>query len=248
MTQVRTHRILTACATAAVVASALAGCIQPTSIPPKTTATAYPSLVSQIDEVESIPTPASQATLAEQALAVLDTIDVAKKTEWDGPFDRIGSFGDGWGDLDGDGCNTRQEVLKDSLDVVRMHGDGCRVNSGVLEDPYTGESIPFQRGAATSEEVQIDHVVALYNAWRTGAQDLTFEERVTFANDPLNLQATAGWANDDKESKDASQWLPPNVAYRCTYVARQIAIKATYDLWVTQAEDDAMREVLANCE
>lgn len=235
-------------ALAGVVLTFLTGC-QPRvdGIDPKSTASEYPSLVAQIDEVEAVPTPSAQATLAAQALAVLDTLEVRAKTEWDGPFDRIGSFGEGWGDADGDGCNTRQEVLATSLEGVAMHRDGCRVDRGVLHDPYTGETVDFQRGADTSDDVQIDHVVALYNAWRTGAQDLTFEERVAFANDPLNLQPTVDWANDDKESKDASQWLPPNEAYRCTYVARQIAVKATYNLWVTPSEDGAMREVLATC-
>ena len=232
----------------ALVGALLAGCQpQPGAIEPKTTASAYPSLVTQIDQVEAVPTPSGQTTLAQQALSVLDTIPVRPKTEWDGPFDRAASFGDGWGDADGDGCNTRQEVLSQELDRVTMHRDGCRVNTGVLLDPYTGETIEFQRGERTSDRVQIDHVVALYNAWRTGAQDLTFDERVAIANDPLNLQATADWANDDKASKDASQWLPPNEAYRCTYVARQIAVKATYNLWVTPSEDDAMRAVLATC-
>ena len=178
---------------------------------------------------------------------MLDTIPVAERTEWDGDFDRVASFGEGWADLDGDGCNTRQETLADDLEGIRMHRDGCRVDSGRLHDPYTGEVVDFSRGPSTSERVQIDHVVALYNAWRTGAQELSFEERVALANDPLNLQATVDWANDDKGSQDASQWLPPNGEYHCTYVARQIAVKASYGLWVTPAEDDAMRNVLATC-
>lgn len=186
-------------------------------------------------------------SLAETALEVLDTIPVAERTEWDGYFQRDEYFGEGWADLDGDKCNTRQELLAEHLDDVELNRDGCRVDSGVLEDPYTGETVEFLRGRGTSDDVQVDHVVALYNAWRTGAQELTQEERLQLANDPMNLQPTVGWANDEKESSDASQWLPPDESYQCTYVARQIVVKATYELWVTPAEDAAMRDVLADC-
>ncbi|MGO2113029.1 MAG: HNH endonuclease family protein [Pseudoclavibacter sp.] len=87
----------------------------------------------------------------------------------------------------------------------------------------------------------------MFRAWRSGAQVLTYDERLLLANDPLNLQPTAGWANDDKQAADASRWLPPNEDYHCTYVARQIAVKATYDLWVTQAEHDTMVDILNGC-
>lgn len=190
---------------------------------------------------------AEDASTAQAALAVLDSIPVAERTEWDGPFQRDEYFGEGWADLDGDRCNTRQELLAEHLEEVALNRDGCRVDSGVLHDPYTGEIVRFVRGEGTSDEVQIDHVVALYNAWRTGAQDLTQEERLQLANDPLNLQPTVDWANDEKKSSDASQWLPPDDTYHCTYVAQQILVKADYGLWVTPAEAEAMREVLGDC-
>nr|WP_244960889.1 HNH endonuclease family protein [Pseudoclavibacter chungangensis] len=128
-----------------------------------------------------------------------------------------------------------------------MLGDGCRVERGSFHDPYSGETVEFVRGPGTSDDVQIDHVVALYNSWRTGAQDLSFDERVALANDPLNLQPTLDWVNDEKMSQDASQWLPPSESYHCVYVARQIAVKASYELWVTAAERDAMTRVLHDC-
>ncbi|MGO1544430.1 MAG: HNH endonuclease family protein [Gulosibacter sp.] len=205
-----------------------------------------PELAEELLDAPGQPGPES-ASLAANALEVLDTIPMAERTEWDGYFQRDEYFGEGWADLDGDRCNTRQELLAEHLEDVAMNRDGCRVDSGVLHDPYTGQTVEFQRGQDTSDDVQIDHVVALYNAWRTGAQDLTQEERLQLANDPLNLQPTVDWANDEKESSDASQWLPPDESYQCTYVARQIAVKATYELWVTSAEDAAMREVLEDC-
>lgn len=204
-------------------------------------------LAQQVATEQNEPSPAPDASLAQNALAVLDTIDVRPRTEWDGPFDRVESFGEGWGDPDGNGCNARNDALQEAMTDVELRSDGCRVAAGTFTDPYSGETVSFVAGPVTSEAVQIDHVVALYNAWRTGAQSWSFEQRVAFSNDPLNLQPTLHWVNDDKMASDASQWLPPNAAYRCTYVARQIAVKATYGLWVTQDEYDAMGDVLDGC-
>jgi hypothetical protein len=121
------------------------------------------------------------------------------------------------------------------------------VQTGTLADPYTGSNISFVRGNGTSTAVQIDHVVALSDAWQKGAQQLTLEQRTAFANDPLNLQATDGPTNQKKGDGDAATWLPPNKGFRCEYVARQISVKATYRLWVTRAEHDAMANILAGC-
>jgi hypothetical protein len=123
----------------------------------------------------------------------------------------------------------------------------CKVLSGTLHDPYTGKIIAFSRGADTSDDVQIDHVVALSDSWQKGAKALTFSRRVALANDPLELLAVDGRANQDKMDSDAASWLPPNKAFRCQYVARQIAVKLKYSLWVTSAEMSAMRNVLAQC-
>ena len=124
--------------------------------------------------------------------------------------------------------------------------DNCKVQSGKLSDPYTGESILFHRGE-NSNAVQIDHVVALSDAWQKGAQQLSFIERVILANDPLNLLAVDGPANQQKSGSDAASWLPSNKSFRCQYVARQIAVKQKYRLWVTTAEKSAMRGVLGAC-
>ncbi len=124
--------------------------------------------------------------------------------------------------------------------------DNCKVQSGKLNDPYTGEVILFHRGE-NSNAVQIDHVVALSDAWQKGAQQLSFIERVILANDPLNLLAVDGPANQQKSGSDAASWLPPNKSFRCQYVARQIAVKQKYRLWVSVAEKSAMRGVLGAC-
>lgn len=154
-------------------------------------------------------------------------------------------FGDGWAELNG--CDLRNLILKRDLTAVTLDTDNCTVLSGNLsEDPYTGKVIDFKRGRDTSDDVQIDHVVALANAWSTGAQQLGEEVRRQFANDPLNLLAVDGPANMQKSASDASEWLP-RAEYRCRYAARQIAVKAKYQLWVTQAEQNAIKRVLGTC-
>lgn len=163
-------------------------------------------------------------------------------------------FGPAWADdvtVQGgrNGCDTRNDVLRRDLQQrsVKPGTRGCVVLAGVLKDAYSGQSISFRRGKDTSSDVQIDHVVALANAWQTGAQQLTNERRQDFGNDPLNLWAVSGKLNQQKGAGDAATWLPPSSAIRCRYVARQIAVKATYGLWVTQAERDAMKRILDRC-
>ena len=153
-------------------------------------------------------------------------------------------FGNGWTTTNG--CDTREIILHRDMENPIV-GDGCKVLSGTLYDPYTGGTITFKRGAETSAAVQIDHVVALSNAWQTGAQQLTKERRVALANDPLELLAVDGPANQAKGDGDAATWLPSNKLFRCQYVARQIAVKAKYSLWVTAAERDAMNKILSGC-
>jgi hypothetical protein len=158
-------------------------------------------------------------------------------------------FGQTWADVDRNGCDTRNDMLKRDLTeiVYRAKTKNCVVLSGVLQDQYSGETINFTRGNITSMEVQIDHVVALSNAWQTGAFKLSAAQRRAFANDPLNLFAVKGRLNSQKGDGDAATWLPPLKSFRCTYVAHQIAVKAKYSLWVTAPEKDAMVRILAAC-
>ena len=95
--------------------------------------------------------------------------------------------------------------------------------------------------------MQIDHVVSLADAWYKGARGWDAQRRSDFANDPLNLLAVGGKANFDKAFRDATGWLPPNPAYRCEFVARQVEVKTTYRLWVSANEKQAMTDVLAAC-
>ena len=158
-------------------------------------------------------------------------------------------FGPTWADVDRNGCDTRNDILKRDLtgEVFKEKTRNCVVQSGTLVDPYSGEMINFTRGNTSSMEVQIDHVVALSNAWQTGAFKLTIKERTALANDPMNLLAVKGRLNSQKNDGDAATWLPPLKSYRCDYVARQIAVKIKYKLWFTAPEKEAMVRILKSC-
>jgi hypothetical protein len=146
------------------------------------------------------------------------------------------------------GCDMRNKILRRDFIEFAFRSDSSRViATGVLIDPYTGQTINFVRGVGTSSEVQIDHVVAVSDAWQKGAQQLSSAQRYAFYNDPLNLLAVSGSANAQKSDSDAASWLPSNKAYRCAYVARQVAVKISYNLWVTEAEYDAIDRVLRDC-
>ncbi len=158
------------------------------------------------------------------------------------------AFGQAWADVDRNGCDTRNDMLhRDLVDITVKPGSrGCVVLTGTLDDPYTATTIAFERGER-SAEVQIDHVVALADAWQKGARGWTREVRTAFANDPANLQAVDGPTNQSKGAGDAATWLPPNRGYRCVYALRQVTVKAAYGLWVTQAEHDALERELGRC-
>nr|WP_188269093.1 MULTISPECIES: HNH endonuclease family protein [unclassified Streptomyces] len=177
------------------------------------------------------------------ALAALDTLAVKGPT-LKAEYER-GKFGSAWVDVDGNGCGTRDDILKRDLVGVKFTDGHCKVASGTLKyDPYTGTSISYVRGRS---KVDIDHVVALSDAWQKGAAKWSTKTRREFANDPLNLLAVDSSTNRRKSDGDTAAWLPPNESYRCTYVARQVAVKKKYGVWVTKNERDAMKRVLQTC-
>ncbi|MFC5996890.1 HNH endonuclease family protein [Pseudonocardia hispaniensis] len=182
-----------------------------------------------------------------EAATALDTLAVKGRAPKTG-YDRE-QFGPAWADVDNNGCDTRNDILRRDLSGAELKPAPrpCIVLAGLLADPYSGEDILFHRGKDTSAAVQIDHVVALSDAWQKGAQQLTAQQRRDLANDPLNLLAVSGRLNQQKSDSDAASWLPPNNRYRCAYVARQVAVKAKYQLWVTEAERDAIAGVLEHC-
>ena len=191
--------------------------------------------------------PTDNTGAGRSASSVLDTLQVKGRAPKTG-YKRT-QFGKAWADVDHNGCDTRNDILSRDLSGVKYKSGthSCVVKSGTLQDPYTGKSIAFERGQKTSTAVQIDHGVALSDAWQKGAQKLSKSVRTELANDPYNLLAVQGRANQQKSDGDAATWLPSNKGFRCEYVARQIGVKHKYSLWVTAAEKSAMDRVLASC-
>jgi len=151
-----------------------------------------------------------------------------------------------WSDPDRNGCDARNDTLKRDLTNITYKAGtrDCKVIAGQLLDPFSGKVITF---STTKVVIDIDHVVALSNAWQTGAAYFDKNKRSQIANDPLNLLAVDSKLNRQKGDGDAATWLPPSKAFRCEYVARQVAVKAKYGLWVTQPEKVAIDKILSTC-
>lgn len=168
---------------------------------------------------------------------------------------RRAAFGDAWDDdndapLGRNGCDTRNDILdRDLVDKSYVSVKRCphAVATGVLHDPYTNETIAFVRGAQVGAAVQIDHIVPLAYAWDMGARDWPDALRIRFANDPANLIAVAGQANQDKSDQGPAGWMPPNHAFWCQYAMQFIAVARGYGLPVDEASGHELREAAATC-
>lgn len=221
----------------------------PTALSPTPSVILEATPTSSPGTVEPTPAPTEAASAPDDgtALAALALIPIKGRAAKTG-YDRD-QFGPTWADVDRNGCDTRNDILARDLTEItyKKNTRDCVVATGILADPYTAAEIHFKRGQGTSTKVQIDHVVALSDAWQKGAQQLDAETRREFANDPLNLLAVDGPANQSKGDGDAATWLPKNKAFRCQYVARQVAVKTKYQLWMTRAEHDATARILGTC-
>lgn len=188
---------------------------------------------------------ATSPAATDSALKLLGTLAVKGRGPKTG-YSRE-QYGPAWADTNRNGCDTRNDILKRDLTspTFKRGTAGCVVLTGMLADPYTRRAIAFVRGGAS--EVDIDHVVALANSWVTGAAPWPFKKRLAFANDPLNLFGVESAANRQKGAGDAATWLPANKSFRCAYLARQVAVKSKYHLWVAPAEKAAMSRVLRTC-
>lgn len=184
------------------------------------------------------------SAVAEGTLSDLNNLTVNDNPTPPEKYNRVEQFGPAWKDVDHNGCDTRNDILARDLTVQEMR-NSCVITAGQLADPYSGERIDFRKKDAS--KVQIDHVVALENAWQSGAYNLTQEDREALANDPDNLLAVNGHDNMAKGSKSADQWMPPNAAYACTYASKQVQIKNRYALTVTTPEKQALADALATC-
>lgn len=154
-------------------------------------------------------------------------------------------------ELCGDGTTRDLILQRDLRDVVL--DNRCKVRSGVLDDPYTGKVMQFRYGRDTSGEVQIDHVVALKDAWASGLWRADHAQRVAYANDPDVLLASNGKQNVAKSdgldygAKKDPVWLPQNRAWHCDYMAKRVEIKHKYGLSVTSAEKAQTVGILSSC-
>jgi hypothetical protein len=210
------------------------------------------------EPVEPAPTAVGQgdvpAGTLDPAAASTDLAElrVAEKTSLDG-YERDCGEGDGcvfgpaWADVDRNGCDQRNDVLhRDLAEVdVREGTQRCVVVAGVLDDPYTGRTVPFEK--ADAAEVPIDHVVPLAAAWAQGAAAWPAERRRVFANDLANLIATTRTENSAKGDSTADEWVPSDPAYGCSYATVVVTVKSSYDLAVTPAESAALQSLLATC-
>jgi hypothetical protein len=243
-----------------LVVAACASCSTGTGMPPTSGYSSEAGVGSGSPDPSVAPAPSTSVSpaptssvsspvvgAAGSALAALMRLPIKGRAPMTG-YRRV-EFGPSWPDVDHNGCDTRNDILRRDLRriIFRASSPDCVVATGVLVDPYTGMTIDFVRGVATSARVQIDHVVALGDAWQKGAQRLSADRRTAFANDPLNLLAVGGAINQSKSDGDAATWLPPMTAFRCSYVARQVAVKSRWGLWVTLAERDAMQRILMRC-
>ncbi|MBQ9180695.1 HNH endonuclease [Candidatus Saccharibacteria bacterium] len=190
----------------------------------------------------------ASTSIDENGVELARAADLLESLEVKGRAPKTGyartEFYNGWPDVDG--CNLRQRILRRDFGETAVLS-GCMVMTGEFDEPYTGQHLVFTAKEQISTGVQIDHVVALSDAWQKGAQYQTPEQRYAIATDPMNLLAVESKANQQKSDGDAATWLPSNKAFRCQYVARQVAVKYKYSLWVTTAEKQAISDILEAC-
>lgn len=200
------------------------------------------SLAAQLSESQATVAMGSSQPLALDAAKKLVVKGRAPKTGYSG--NRTKLFGTAWYDVDRNGCDTRNDMLRrDFITVVIKAGTyGCKVIGGTWRDPYSHTFYSFD---TQPSKVQVDHIVSLSDAWQKGAQQWSFDKRRNLANDPLNLVMTMGSLNGSKSDSDAASWLPPYKPYRCKFVARQVAVKRKYGLWMTKAEKAKVVELLS---
>ena len=168
---------------------------------------------------------------------------------------RRAAFGESWTDDNNapgghNGCDTRNDILnRDLVDKTFVTIKRCpaAVATGTLHDPYTNATVPFMRGNQIGASVQIDHLVPLALAWDMGARNWTDEMRARFANDPANLLAVQGQANQDKGDGEPAIWMPPNEAFCCQYSVQFVAVLRGYGLPVDAPSAPALRDAAATC-
>jgi len=217
----------------------------PSSAPPETPPSTEPLPTTS----ESTATPTSapdEGNSVDRALVMLEAVGTTLQETGDYNRDL---FGQRWADTDRNGCDTRNDILdRDLVDKSYKPGTrDCVVLTGILHDAYSGQDIAFRRGDGTSELVQIDHIVPLAFAWRNGAAAWDDATRLAFANDPVNLLAVDGLANQEKSDLGPADWLPVNTAYRCDYALRWVDVLEHYPLTLPSADRSQLVAILRTC-
>ena len=214
---------------------------QPKSITP----TAQASIAQEIPSAAPVASPSAPVLVTSEALVVAQALPVrGRSASTDYSRD---AFGTAWKDVDGNGCDTRNDILqRDFKSAIFKPGTGdCKVVGGTWIDPYSNESYTFSEPPSGA---QIDHVVSLKNAWQMGADQWDDQMRTEFANDPLNLRVTIASLNQQKSDSNAASWLPPYKPGRCDFIATQVAVKAKWQLYVTEAEKEVFITILSKPE
>jgi hypothetical protein len=205
----------------------------------------------------SLLAPPVHATEGELAIDLLNDITIAEEisTTADGGdpvYDRDAWAPSGWGDADGTGCTTQQDVLiRDTEPESQVvDDDGCTLIYGTAVDPYTGEFVEHDRDATDFNRTpfDIDHVVPIGEAHRSGGAHWDDETKQEFYQDKDNLLAVVASENQSKSDADVNDYLPPNQALYCDYVATTVLVKHKYDLTMDQAEHDVATSVLSDDE
>ncbi|MFM7093751.1 MAG: HNH endonuclease family protein, partial [Actinomycetota bacterium] len=193
--------------------------------------------------VVSAPTTTTTAAVPVAGSSVLDLLaSIRIVPEYTVGYDR--DLFPHWKDLDGDGCDTRKEVLIRDSRTTAVVGSSCTVSSGTWQSPYDGVTW------TNPSDVDIDHVVALNEAWQSGAYAWSTQQRTNYANDLTDdrtLLAVTDSVNQSKSDKDPTEWLPPLATYRCTYLAHWVSVKARWSLTMDQAEHAVVKSALASC-
>jgi hypothetical protein len=246
----RTENLLLAGPLVAVAGGGLV--LAPYLQPSTASGEASPVATSTSSAAASASSTASSASSTVSAAAALDALQDLRALPVSDAFvpgyDRA-LFGQAWADVDHNGCDTRNDVLRrDLVDVATKPGTrGCVVRSGTLHDPHTGRTIAFTRGETTSVAVQIDHRWPLVLAWRHRAASWTDAQREAFANDPAELVAVDGTQNEEKSGSGPAAWMPPNAGDACSYAASFVAVATKWRLSIGTADEHALDRTLTGC-
>ena len=185
-----------------------------------------------------VTTTTGKPTVVGSALALLQTVRV--ENEYQVGYDR--ALFEHWRDIDGDGCDSRDQVLKrDSISLPQVDPVNCNVIAGDWVSPYDGAKW------TNPSDIDIDHVIALKEAWDSGAWAWSAAQRRAFANDTSDsrtLLAVTDSVNQSKSDKDPSNWLPPLQSYTCTYLGNWIAVKVRWSLSMDSSEFGRIKNLL----